>query len=202
MSDTKYDGYFKCFIDTETTGTDRKLNDLFQISGAIAGKDDKVIERFDFKFMPFSFEHVSLEALDKTGMTTAKLSELGDPRKAYRDFVELLGKYCDKFNKKDKFQLIAYNAGFDAEFLREFFIKNGDNYFGSWFWNPPICVMQAAALYLINVRGALPNFKLETLCQCAALGWDDSRAHDAQYDITQTIKLYRYLRDNTRILGE
>jgi DNA polymerase-3 subunit epsilon len=203
MSDTpKYDGYFKCFVDTETTGTDRKLNHLFQISGAIADKNDKVLERFDFKFMPFSLEHVSEEALEKTGMSIAKLCELGDPRKAYRDFVALLGKYCNKYDKTDKMQMIAYNANFDSEFLREFFTLNNDNYFGSWFWNPAVCVMQSAAMFLINVRGALPNFKLETLCQSAGLGWDEKRAHDAQYDITQTIKLYKYLRDNTRILGE
>jgi exonuclease I len=57
-------------------------------------------------------------------------------------------------------------------------------------------------MFLIDVRGALPNFKLETLCQSAGLGWDPARAHDAQYDITQTIKLYKYLRENTRILGQ
>lgn len=194
MSDItkKYNGYFKCFIDTETTGVDRKLNHLFQISGAILDKDDEILERFDFKFTPFSLEHVSKEALEKTGMTITQLSEFGDPRKAYSDFTTMLGKYCNKFDKADKMQMIAYNANFDSDFLREFFTLNGDNYFGSWFWNPPLCVMQMMAWITIRVRGSLPNYKLGTLCQAAGLGWDESKAHDAQYDIDKTIALYRY----------
>jgi exonuclease I len=46
----------------------------------------------------------------------------------------------------------------------------------------------------MRVRGALPNFKLSTLSQCAELGWDESQAHDATYDIHQTLELFRYLR--------
>lgn len=199
----EYPGYTKCFIDVETTGVDRKLNEIWQISGAIVDRTDKVLERFDFKFMPFSLEHASDEALAHSGMTVAKLCELsGDPRKVYESLLEIFGKYCNKFDKNDKMQLIAYNSGFDSEFLREFWAKNNDNYFGSWFWTPAVCVMQMSAAFLIDVRGALPNFKLGTLCQSAGLGWDDSKAHDAAYDINQTIRLYNFLRDNTLKLGE
>lgn len=53
----------------------------------------------------------------------------------YKQFVDLLSKYVDRYNKKDKFFLAGYNiASFDNSFLRAWFIQNGDKYFGSWFW--------------------------------------------------------------------
>ena len=203
MSESKYPGYKKCFIDTETTGIDRKLHDIFQLSGCIEDIDGTVLEEFDFKFRPFSLEHVEQSAFDKTGVTYEELENLPMTSwQAYAAFINVLSKHCNKFDKKDKMQFIAYNAQFDSEFLREFFIKHEDNYFGSWFWSPQICALQLAASFLIDVRGALPNFQLATLCASAGFPWDESQAHNALYDIRQTRKLYHYLRENTRILGE
>ena len=43
-------------------------------------------------------------------------------QQVYQEFVSMLGKYVDKFNKKDKFFLVGYNnAAFDNQFLRGFF---------------------------------------------------------------------------------
>jgi DNA polymerase III alpha subunit (gram-positive type) len=200
---SEYPGYIKCIIDTETTGTDRKINEIWQISGCLRANDGRILEWFDYKFRPLSLEGLTDEALEKTNMTREKLMSFEmSAREAYEAFVAMLGRHCNKFDKKDKMQLVAYNAGFDSEFLREFFAKMGDNYFGSWFFNPAICVMQAMAMFLLDHRGALPNFKLETLCQSAGLGWDETKAHDALYDVHQTARLFDYVRENTRILGE
>ena len=130
-------------------------------------------------------------------MTVESLTDLEmSAREAYATLIEFLSRHCDRYNKADKMHFVGYNARFDYDFMREFFVKNGDSYFGSWFWNPPICVMQAAAWMTMRVRGALPNFKLETLCKCAELGWDVSGAHDANYDITQTLELFKYIRND------
>jgi DNA polymerase III alpha subunit (gram-positive type) len=192
---TQYTGYKLFFLDVETTGLDSVHNDVFQISGIITDPQLNVLEKIDLRFQPFSLEHVQPEALTKTRMTLESLSELSmTSHEAYTKLVECLSRHCDRFDKKDKLHFVAYNAKFDVEFIRAFFQKHGDQFFGSWFWNPPICVMQAAAWMTMRVRGALPNFKLETLCKCAELGWDESLAHDASYDISQTLELFRYLR--------
>lgn len=199
----KYQGYKKCFVDVETTGTDRKLHNIFQLSGAILDKDDNILERFDFRFCPISLEHTDAGALEKTGMTIEKLKALPmSAPEAYAKFIEVLERHCNRYDKTDKMQMVAYNSTFDSDFLREFFAKNNDNYFGSWFWSPAICIMQWAAMFLIDVRGALCNFRLETLCQSAGFGWDEEKAHDAEYDIDMTIKLFKFLRENTKVLGE
>jgi len=198
-----YNGYKKCFIDVETTGTDRKLNHIFQISGAITDTKENILEEFDFRFQPVSVLNVEESALEKTGMTSEKLRNFPmTSGGAYNEFTKLLGRHCNKFDKKDKMQFVAYNAKFDDDFMREFFNHMGDNYYGSWFWSPPICVMQMAAFFLIDHRGALPNFQLGTLCKAAEIGWDETKAHDAQYDIHQTIALYKYLKEHLKSLGQ
>lgn len=198
-----YKGYKKAFIDLETTGTDRNQNHIFQISGSITDLNDEILESFDFKFRPHSVLHLEESALEKTGMTGEMLRELPmDSDQAYGALISVLERHCNRYDKKDKLQFVAYNAKFDDEFLRAFFAHKGDNYYGSWFWSPSICVMQMAAFFLIDHRGALPNFQLGTLCKAAELGWDESKAHDAQYDIQQTIALYKYLRENMKVLGE
>ena len=192
---SKYPGYKHFFLDVETTGLDTRLHDIFQISGIITDANLNILESVDYRFCPFTLDTADPEALVKTGMTAESLSALPlTPREAYAGLNSLLERHCDRFNKLDKLHFVAYNAKFDADFIRAFFEKNGDNYFGSWFWNPPICVMQAAAWMTMRVRGALPNFKLGTLCQCAELGWDEAAAHDASYDIHKTLELYQYLR--------
>jgi DNA polymerase-3 subunit epsilon len=192
---TQYFGYKHFFLDVETTGLDTTINDIFQISGIVTDSSLNVLERCDYRFKPFSLDRVQEEALKKTGMTIESLQSLEmNAGQAYYSLIEMLSRHCDKFDKKDKLHFVAYNAKFDADFIRKFFEKNGDQFFGSWFWNPPICVMQAAAWMTMRVRGAMPNFKLETLCQCAELGWDEAQAHDASYDIAKTLELFRYLR--------
>jgi DNA polymerase-3 subunit epsilon len=194
---TQYTGYKLFFLDVETTGLDSLHNDIFQISGIVTDPQLNVLEKIDLRFQPLSLEHVQPEALTKTRMTLESLSELSmTSADAYTAIIECLSRHCDRYDKKDKLHFVAYNAKFDVEFIRVFFQKHGDQFFGSWFWNPPICVMQAAAWMTMRVRGALPNFKLETLCKCAELGWDDSLAHDASYDISQTLELFRYLRQD------
>ena len=192
---TKYPGYKHFFLDVETTGLDIHEHDIFQISGILTDANLNVLEKIDYRFRPFSLECTDPKALIKTGMTIESLSSLSlTAREAYANLNSLLERHCDRFDKNDKLHFVAYNAKFDADFIRKFFEKNGDSFYGSWFWNPPICVMQAAAWMTMRVRGALPNFKLGTLCECAELGWNESEAHDASYDIHKTLELYRYLR--------
>lgn len=192
-----YSGYKKCFIDVETTGLDPTNHNIFQISCIITDAHLNVLETCDWSFRPYSLEHVQDAALIKTGVSMQDLENRKvTSRQVYEQLIEMLQRHCDRFDKLDKMHFVAYNARFDCEFIRSFFEKHNDAYFGSWFWNPPVCVMQAAAWLTMRVRGALPNFKLETLCKCAELGWDESLAHDASYDNSQSVKLFKYLLKN------
>ena len=102
----------------------------------------------------------------------------------YKQFVDLLSKYVDRYNKKDKFFLAGYNiASFDNSFLRAWFIQNGDKYFGSWFWSNCFDVMVLATPYLSEKRAEMENFKQGTVAKALGINVDDSKLHDALYDI-------------------
>ena len=103
----------------------------------------------------------------------------------------MLGKYVDKFNRKDKFFLVGYNnAAFDNNFLRGFFLQNGDEYFGSWFWSNSVDVMVLASNYLLDRRAEMENFKLSTVAKFLNISVEDDALHDAQYDIELTKLIY------------
>lgn len=194
-------GYKHLFIDLETTGLDEKIHHPWQISGVITDSDLVELESFDFIFTPTSLEHIDDDSLEKcrTNVEALKLHKMSSAD-AYQALLDVMSKHVSRYDKTDKFITVAYNAEFDKKFLRAFFDSHNDSYFGSWFWHPFICAMQVAAYFTSNVRGSIPNFKLGTLCQCAGLGWDESRAHDGLYDVRQTMKLYKYLREYTPTL--
>lgn len=109
----------------------------------------------------------------------------------YNQFVDMLSKYADRYNKKDKFFLVGYNnASFDNQFLRAWFIQNGDKFFGSWFWANSIDVMVMATPYLADQRADMENFKQGTVAKTLGIAIDDSKLHDALYDIEVCKAIY------------
>ncbi len=180
------------YVDTETTGLDENKNDIIQLSGCIE-TDGNLIEEFDFKVQPFSFENIDAKALSVNGISEADLKTYPPPQSVYYSFTKLLGKHVDKFNKADKFYPAGYNVDFDLRFLKSFFLKMGDVYFGSWInWRRidplPILTMWDAC-EIIN----LENYKLETVCKHFGI---EIKAHDAMSDITATRTLIKKVMDD------
>lgn len=191
------------FIDVETTGTDPERHGLTQISGCVQ-LGDTVEETFDWYVRPYPQDVIEDEALAVTGIDRRQFLPPGhpdhlavtgqdflDPGVVYTRMVEMLGRYVDKFNKTDKFQFVGYNAhSFDMPFVRKFWEKNSDRFFGSWFWYPCLDVMLVWAQILQLKRPELTNFKLATVARHSGIKVDDDRLHDSQYDIELTRELW------------
>jgi DNA polymerase-3 subunit epsilon len=108
----------------------------------------------------------------------------------------MLSKYVDRYDKKDKFFLVGYNnTSFDNNFLRAWFVQNNDNYYGSWFWPNTIDVYVLATQKFMKERGDMNDFKLKTVCRHAGISVDESKIHDAIYDIEITRALYKKVID-------
>lgn len=178
------------FFDLETTGTLVNRHSIHQISGMIV-IDGEVKETFDFRVQPNPKAEILQEALDVAGVTREQILAYPPMGEIYRKFVDLLSKYVDRYNPKDKFFLAGYNnAGFDNKFLRAWFIQNGDKYFGSWFWSNSIDVMVLATPYLAAKRAEMENFKQGTVAKTLGIQIDDSKLHDALYDIEVCKAIY------------
>lgn len=178
------------FFDLETTGLRPDKNGIHQISGEIC-IDGETKETFDFHVRPNPLAVIEQTALDVGGVTLEQINEYPPMKEVFKLIIEMLSKYVDKYNKKDKFFLCGYNnASFDNNFLRGFFLQNGDNYFGSWFWSNSFDVMVLATPFLANKRGEMENFKLMTVAKHLGIEIDEAKLHDASYDIYLTKEIF------------
>jgi DNA polymerase-3 subunit epsilon len=188
------------FIDCETTGTNPDKHGLVQLAGSIF-VDGLKVDQFNLKAAPFPADVIEDEALEVNGLTHAALSEFPNPSVSYRSFTRLLGRHCDKFDRADKFHFIGYNADFDSDFVRRWFEKNGDKYFGSFFWWPILDVSKLAGIRLMSQRHHLANFKLMTVARYMGIEVDESQAHDAFYDISLTMEIFKVLSRDLPLLN-
>ena len=188
------------FIDVETTGLNPKFAVIHQLAGIIE-IDGEVKEKFNYKVKPYGENYsVSDVALEIGGITTKDLFLNKDAKEIFPEFKKLLNKYVDPFNKKDKFIIVGYNCHhFDVPFLREFWNKMNDRYFGSYFYQISVDVMCVLS-YLYQDREEIPSFRLEEMAK-TFLPADDLakfKAHDAMSDILVTRDLY-YLIEHRRL---
>lgn len=180
------------FIDVETTGLEYPDSGLIQLSGVIE-TDGRTRASFNYQMRPFPADMVSEKALSVNGLTHEQIAGYEDPCVVFDRFIGLLGQFVDRFDRSDKFHLVAYNAPFDSEHLRAWFEKNNDRYYGSWFWHPSIDVMGMAAVAAMASRSRLENFKLTTVAKALGLHVEESLAHDALYDICLTKRVFEVL---------
>ncbi len=179
------------YFDTETTGVKHWKNGIHQISGAIE-IDGEIKEYFDIKVQPYHAAVIEPEALSVSSVTEDQIKAYMPFGDAYKQLCQMLGKYVSKFDKKDKFLLVGYNnASFDNQFLRAFFVQNGDNYFGSYFWSDSHDVMVLASNFLKDQRHEMANFQQSTVARQLGIEVDNSKLHDAVYDVDILIQIYK-----------
>jgi DNA polymerase-3 subunit epsilon len=185
------------YMDEETTGKDPVKHDIIQLA-AIVEIDGKVMERFNMNCQPFDYSTVEQEALDVNGMTIEKLRTFPEPIELYHALTRMTSKYIDKYDRTDKFTPAGQRVGFDADFLKAFFDKCGDKYFGSWFnWRH---VDLLSAVRWLRYAGVLniENDKLETIAAHFGIQFD---AHDAMADIETTRTILHMIRDKYIVGG-
>ena len=179
------------FCDVETTGVDPKGNGITQIAGEVGylSEEYKVMQTFNFNISPFPDDVIDPTALEVQKKTLNDVMGYPEPRSVFRQVHDIACGFVDRYDKKDKLFFVAYNSPFDNQFLREFWGKCGDKYFGSLFWTPDICVMRLAANHLMRQRDTLPNFKLETVAGLMGVSASGD-FHDANTDIQITRDIY------------
>lgn len=181
----------RLYIDVETCGTDPAKHSMHQLA-ALVEIDNKVVEEIVLWITPEG--EIDNKALEVQKMT---IETFDDPRylpsaKSYEKLIGIMSAYVNRYKKEDKFHIVGYNChSFDTEFVRALFSANNDKYYGSWFWHPPIDVMLLWAEIIQRERHTLPNFKLMTLAKFLGIDVDESKAHEAMYDVNITRELYR-----------
>lgn len=180
--------------DVETTGLKHWRHGVHQISFMIFDSDNSVLSSADYKVKPHPREAVDIEALSISGVTEKDLEGYSDREQVHQNIVGTLEKYVDRYDSSDKMFLMGYNsAGFDNDFLRAFFTRCGDEYFGSWFWADELDVRVLAANHFKDERHNMENFKLATVAEKCGIEVQEDRLHDAMYDLVLTKKIYDHV---------
>jgi len=173
------------YFDTETTGTDPNRNAIIQLSGMIE-IDGEIVETFNYKMKPLPSEEIDPRAMEIHGMTVEEVSTYPDSLIVLREFLELLGRYCNKFDKNDKFHPAGYNVKFDLEMIHAFARKRGEMFLGSFLSWVPIDGMPLVHYLVTRSDFKLPDYKLKTVCDHFGIS---IQAHDAMSDIQATREL-------------
>ena len=184
-----------CWVDVETTGLDKVKQDVIQIAGIIE-VNSIVVDEFEFKCQPHSWDNIQQKALDVHGMTLDDLKSFEEPSGVKQQMEIILSRHVNKFDKKDKMVFAGYNTPFDYGFVEEWFKKSGDKYFNSYFhrgfgYHSQLIDVYPEFMQYVRATGVqLPNNKLVT----AAAHFDiPLQAHDAMADIRATREMSKVL---------
>ena len=176
------------FIDTETGGVNPEKAALIQLSGIIR-IDKKDVEKFNFYIKPFENSEVTEKALKVQGRTLEELKteKYIEEKEVYKQFIKLLDKYIDKYDRTDKFIVAGYNVRFDVDILKAFFQRHGNNFLFSYLDSSMLDPLYSIRLLQIaEILPVLENNKLETWCKHFGI---ELKSHDSLEDIEATKKL-------------
>ena len=176
------------FIDTETGGVNPEKAALIQLSGIIR-IDKKDVEKFNFYIKPFENSEVNEKALEVQGrrLEELKTDKYVEEKEVYKQFIKLLDKYIDKYDRTDKFIVAGYNVRFDVDILKAFFQRHGNNFLFSYLDSSMLDPLYSIRLLQIaEILPVLENNKLETWCKHFGI---ELKAHDSLEDIEATKKL-------------
>lgn len=176
------------WFDTETTGTDSKRNGIHELA-CIVEIDGIIREKKVWNIKPAESCIIEDEALKVSGVIREVLETYPPESEVYEQIISFLSKYVSKWDKKDKFKLYGYNVHFDMQMFIEFFNRNNDKWFFTWFWSGPIDVMSKAAELFMHVRPMMKDFKLGTVVKELEINCLDN-FHGALFDIEITREVY------------
>ena len=182
------------YFDVETGGLDFKVNPILSLAMLYEYKDKR--DSLVVYIKPEQDQVCEAGALEVNGFTMKEINsdKFVSYKEAYSIIIKWLSGKINKFDKRDKAWLVGFNSqSFDTPFLIELFNRNSDKYFFSWFWPENMDVRILAGMKLMNQRPSMPNFKLMTVAKHIGLNIDESKAHDAIYDVEITREIFKKL---------
>lgn len=181
----------KIFYDLETTGTDVRKHSIHQIA-LIVEVDGEEVEKMEIRTAPHPKALIDPDALKTSKVTEEQIRAYQPMEQGYRQFMQLVRKYVDPYDKKTRAHLVGYNnRRFDDVFLEAWMRQNGCENPMVWFWTDSIDVLVLASQYLLDRRVEMKSFRLRRVAITLGLDVEDEDLHNAVYDVELTRQIYR-----------
>lgn len=181
----------KIFYDLETTGTDFRKHSIHQLA-FIVEVDGEVAETVEICTAPHPKAQIDPKALRTSRVTEEQIRAYQPMEQAYGQFLQLLRKYVDPYDKRTRAHLVGFNnRHFDDPFLEAWMRQNGCQTPQVWFWTDTIDVLVLASQYLLYRRDTMQSFRLRRVALTLGLDVEDEDLHDATYDVELTRQIYR-----------
>lgn len=179
-----------CYFDVETTGILPGKHDIVEIACVIE-INHNVVNEFAFELQPFDYTTIDEGALSACNTTVEDLKKRMLPHVMYPKLLREFGKHVNKYDRSDKFYPAGFNVRFDIDFLGDFFRKNNDQYYGSWFnWK---AIDPLPILNWLDLTGKVHLEKRTLSHACEYFGIELGQAHVALNDIRATRELIKLL---------
>lgn len=171
------------FLDVETTSLDPTKGAIWQLTAWIT-KKKKILSKLSI------YMKVPKDA--KVDIPIPDVKRAVSQEEGFKLFKAFLDAHIDPYNPDDKLTMVAYNEKFDTEYLRNWFVRMGDKYYGSYMYSPSLCMMQAAAAEAVKKgnRDVMKSFKLKDVAKHHGIKVNEARLHDSDYDVELTYKLF------------
>jgi DNA polymerase III epsilon subunit-like protein len=180
--------------DTETTGLTSECH-IIQFS-AIYLENNIRKDEINIYMKPGENAAIYREALRATHTTYKDLftnKKRISQFEGYNKVIDFLDDKVNRYKKEDKVLFIAYNAKFDEDRIREWFVRMDNQYFNAYFHWPVLSVDQLLAWFTLDTRDKLDNFKLITVAKGLGINIEEEKLHDSEYDCFITEQIYRIL---------
>lgn len=186
------------------TGVLDNLVGIHQLSGYIITIENKVPivrEEFDYHIKPFDGASINDKSLEIAGVTREDIEKYTPEGVVFQQFIDMLLKYVNPFDTKDKFVPVGYNNGsFDDKLLYWLFQRNKvkDNYGQIRSYGKGNFFYKGVSIDLLHIYSALAgpyrqymeNFKLASISNLFLPQDESTNYHDAAYDVKVTKDLF------------
>ena len=172
------------FIDLETTGLSGNKDTIIELAAILdqGGKEKAVFHKYCRpQERPGNFDKVT----ELTGITWEFLEKHGLPESVlFNSFLAFLDENVNKFDRADKMIFCAYNAKFDEWFIRQFFKRYDNKYFGAYFYTGVLDILGTVNFCIRRgLIGVPPSLKNADVAKFLKIKVDEKQLHSALYDM-------------------
>jgi len=174
--------YPKLFLDTETTGLNANESDVIQVFACVPNVGASI----NINMRPRDDAVIESGALQCNGLTKKELFE----REVTQEQGAIQLAQFIKEHVGGRANVVAYNSGFDKNFVQAWFERVGIGFRKSFHFRW-LCGMQA--VMMLADRGVIKkprDYKLATVAAHLGIQFNPDDLHEASTDVVLTIKIF------------